>query len=135
MAQMVNGQMVRMPVILVTDDDEVVVQVLSQWFKARGFMVDIARDGLEAVNKCRDRLFDVVTMDIEMPKMGGIDAIRLIKAFNPAVPVIVLTGYATRADLAEGCQADKILAKPMPLSALEQEVRALLRPSAAAANA
>ncbi|MFO7975662.1 MAG: response regulator [Candidatus Hydrogenedentota bacterium] len=118
------------PAILVTDDDEFLVQVLSKWFEARGFAVDVAHDGLEAVNKCRERVFDVITMDIEMPKMGGIEATRLIKEFNPAMPVVVLTGYPTRVDLVERCKADKILAKPTPLSALEREVRALLRPTA-----
>ena len=121
------------PAILITDDDEFIVQVLSQWFEGRGFAVDVARDGLEAVEKCRERLFDIVTMDIEMPRLGGVEAIRLIKEFSPTTPVIALTGYASSGDLAERCRADKIFVKPMALSALEREVRALLRPNASKA--
>jgi two-component system response regulator HydG len=121
---------VHTPTILVTDDDDSLIRALSKWFEARGFVVDVAHDGLEAVNKCREQVFDIVTMDIEMPKMGGIEATRLIKEFNPAMPVLVLTGYATRNDVEERCHADKVLAKPIPLSALEREVRALLRPTA-----
>ncbi len=122
-----------MPAILITDDDDFIVQVLSQWFAGHGFAVDVARDGLEAVDKCRKRVYDVVTMDIEMPNMGGLDAIRLIREFCPTMPIIALTGYVNGADWADRCRADKILAKPMALSALEREVRSLLRPTAVGA--
>jgi CheY-like chemotaxis protein len=78
-------------------------------------------------------VFDIVTMDIEMPRMGGMEAIRLIKEFSPTTPVLALTGYASGSGLAERCRADKIFVKPIALSALEREVRALLRPNAVAA--
>lgn len=123
------------PAILIADDDDFIVQALAQWFEARGFTVDIAHDGLEAVAKCQERVYDVVTMDIEMPRLNGIEAIRLLKEFSPATPVIALTGYASNPDLPKHCRADKICAKPIALSALECEVRALLRPGAASTNA
>ena len=127
--------MVHTPAILIADDDDVVVQTLAQWFETRGFNVDVARDGLEAVAKCQERIYDVVTMDIEMPRLGGIEAIRLLKEFSPATPVIALTGYASDPDLPKHCRADKICAKPIALSALEREVRVLLRPGTASKDA
>jgi two-component system, OmpR family, response regulator len=80
------------PAILVTEDDEFLVQVLSEWFESRGFMVDVGRDGLEAVHKCRESLFEVVTMDIGIAKKRGIVPSRLIKEINPSMPVVMLTG-------------------------------------------
>ncbi|MEA3366329.1 MAG: response regulator [Candidatus Hydrogenedentes bacterium] len=106
------------------------LQRLSQSFDSRRFIGDVAQDSLESVHKCGGSLFEVVAMDIEMPKMGGVAATRLIKEFNPSMPVVVLTMYATGVDLTERCQADKILMKPTRLSTLEGEGRALLRPIA-----
>ncbi len=123
--------MVHTPTILIADDDDVIVHALAQWFEKRGFAVDIARDGLEAVEKCQERVYDIVTMDIEMPRLSGIEAIRLLKEFCPTTPIIALTGFASHPDLPGACRADKICEKPIALSALEREVRALLRPGAA----
>lgn len=112
--------------ILIVDDDRNVRDALSRWFEIRGFSVETAEDGIDALDKCRARRFDVITLDLEMPRMNGIDALEHIRALQPGVPVAVLTGYPRDADAAYARGAAKVLVKPMRLTALEEELRELL---------
>ena len=114
------------PAILVVDDEPNIRGALQRWFQIRGFTVDTAEDGEEAVALCRTRRYDVITMDLEMPRMDGIAAMRAIRQLCPVVPILVVTGLPRDAQqaLAEG--AAKILMKPLRLSDLECEVRQVL---------
>jgi DNA-binding response OmpR family regulator len=112
--------------ILVVDDEKNIRNAIGRWFEAKGFDVDLADDGDAAIEKCTENEYDVVTMDLEMPRMSGTAAITAIKRLHPAVPIIVLTGYFNRADEVMTCGASKVLAKPIRLSELEKEVRAVL---------
>ena len=114
------------PKILVVDDEPNIRFALNRWFEMSGFDVDTAEDGVAAVEKCKATRYDVITMDLVMPKMDGTTAIGAIRKLNPDVPILVLSGFPDRATDAPGLGATKILAKPMLLSELEQEVRALL---------
>ncbi|NUM56888.1 MAG: response regulator [Candidatus Hydrogenedentes bacterium] len=115
------------PRILVVDDEENIRFALNRWFEMSGFEVDTAEDGAVAVEKCRTGRYDVITMDLVMPKMDGPSAIGAIREANPDVPILVLSGFPDRVVDAPALGATKILAKPVLLSELEQEVRALLK--------
>ncbi len=112
--------------MLVVDDEENIRTALERWFEASGYEVDSAADGADAVRKCATQEYDVVTMDLEMPRMNGVEAIAAIRNLRPTVPILVLTGFLGRADEALKNGATKILAKPLSLRRLEEEVRALL---------
>lgn len=114
------------PRILVVDDEENIRYALDRWFQMSGFDVDTAEDGAVAVEKCRQSRYDVITMDLVMPKMDGATAIGAIRSLNPDVPILVLSGFPDRTADAPALGATKVLAKPVLLSELEQEVRALL---------
>lgn len=88
--------------------------------------MDCAEDGQEAVDKCRENDYDIVTMDLEMPCMGGLAAIPAIRAFRPTLPILVLTGYAKSEETARAAGADGILIKPLRLTDLEAHVMAVL---------
>ena len=111
------------PSILIVDDEASIRTALQRWFTLRGFEVHQAADGQEAVALCGKCSFDAITMDLEMPNMGGIEATVEIKKLLPEVPVIVLTGYSKNADVAVTNGAAKVLSKPLRLKELETEVR------------
>lgn len=114
------------PRILVVDDEENIRLALNRWFEMSGFEVDTAEDGIVAVEKCRCTRYDVITMDLVMPRMDGSSAIDAIRRLNPDVPILVLSGHPDRVSSPQTSGATKVLAKPMLLSELEQEVRAVL---------
>jgi len=114
------------PKILVVDDEENIRYALNRWFEMSGFDVDTAEDGVVAVEKCKATRYDIITMDLVMPRMDGTTAIGAIRKINPDVPILVLSGFPDRSSGPVSTGATKILAKPMLLSELEQEVRALL---------
>jgi CheY-like chemotaxis protein len=114
------------PRILIVDDEASIRAALERWFTLRGFEVHQAADGQEAVAICGKSSFDVITMDLEMPNMGGIEATVEIKKLLPEVPIIVLTGYSKNADIAVQNGAAKVLSKPLRLKELETEVRNII---------
>lgn len=115
------------PRILVVDDEDNIRYALKRWFEVCGFEVDLAEDGLSAVQKCAENNYNIITIDLEMPRMNGAEAIAEIKLSHPEVPIIVFTGYSENSEDAAQCGATKILGKPLSLRKLEEEVRTLLR--------
>ena len=114
------------PSILVVDDEANIRGALLRWFEICGFDAHAANDGLEAVALCGTREFDVITMDLEMPRMGGLDAIVAIRKLGRQTPILVVSGMPGDARHALAIGATKILMKPLRLSELEQEVRSVL---------
>jgi CheY-like chemotaxis protein len=112
--------------ILVVDDEEGIRSALSQWFDLRGFLVDQAGDGLQAVEKCAQNDFDVITMDLEMPLLNGFGAISRIRKIQPGVPILALTGYTKLSEEALNSGADAVVLKPIPLRDLEKHVMELV---------
>jgi len=114
------------PKILIVDDEENVRNALSRWFELAGFYVDLAEDEHVAVERCQNDTYDIITMDLEMPRMNGVEAITRIKELHPKVPIVVLTGYHPRPEKVIEVGAARILNKPLSLRELEQEIRVLL---------
>ena len=113
--------------VLVVDDEEAIRQVLRQWLEGAGFDVDVAKDGWEAVKQCREHEYAAVTMDLEMPRMRGTDAIRAIRVLHPHLPVVVLTGSINGTDEALQSGANRVLEKPIYPSEVEEELLRLIQ--------
>lgn len=122
----------RPAVILIADDTTDTRELYADYFASHGFTVVTAHDGTRAVQAALDHVPDVVVMDIAMPQIDGITAVRRIKADPRMVPtrVIVLTGYP-RAGAERGAfeaGADMFLTKPCLPEVLERYVNRLRRP-------
>jgi CheY-like chemotaxis protein len=118
------------PRILIVDDENSIRTTLVRWFGLRGFDVDQAADGVDAIEKCRETEYDIITMDIEMPRMTGQEAIAEIRKFRPQTPIVVLTGFSRDSQPLLALGVAKILNKPLRMSELEMHVRQILDVSA-----
>jgi len=114
------------PKILIVDDEEGIRSAIERWFRLRGFDVDEAAGGEEAVEKCRETPYNAITMDLDMPGMGGLEAIEALRKFQPKVPIIVLTGYMRDGQDTADCDVARILSKPIRLQDLENHIRELI---------
>lgn len=112
--------------ILVADDDPTVRTVMERWFVRRGFTVTLACDGVEALQRCRSGTIDLVTMDLEMPRMNGIEATHAIKREFPEIPIVVVTGFMHGVETLRGDGVDAVMLKPVRMMELEGVVRGAL---------
>jgi len=81
--------------LLVVDDDRAHLSMLRTILSGWGYQVTGVEDGAEAIAAVREGPFDGVLMDVRMARVGGIEALQLIKAYNPAIPVIIMTAYSS----------------------------------------
>src|SRR3990172_1887261 len=115
--------------VLVVDDEDTLRLTIKTRLSAGGFETDAAVDGEEAIEKLKRTPFDVVLLDINMPRMDGITALGIISEQFPTTDVIMLTGFAdfsTAIDcLKKG--AKDYLVKPIDTTELITRMRSLLR--------
>ncbi|MBF0423501.1 MAG: response regulator [Magnetococcales bacterium] len=111
-----------MPTILLVEDSEENRMVFEAFLMGIHCQLEIAKDGLEAVNKCKKYKFELIFMDLQMPVMDGIEATRLIRAWeeenrtgNPT-PIVALTAHSSGEEVDKCLQAgcNHVLAKPVP---------------------
>jgi two-component system, NtrC family, response regulator HydG len=106
--------------VLVVDDDRQMVKTFAAVLRRRGWESLTAFDGEQAVQVARDHHVDVVLMDVRMPGMNGVEALRAIRQSKPLTPVILMTAYAAN-ELLEQAERDgalSIMPKPVPLPRL-----------------
>ena len=117
-----------MPKILVVDDEKVLVKGIKFNLENEGYQVEVGYDGEEAVEQARTGQFDLIILDLMMPKIDGLQACMKIREFSN-VPVIMLTARGEDADKIIGfeCGADDYITKPFNILELKARVRALLR--------
>jgi DNA-binding NtrC family response regulator len=106
--------------ILVVDDEEPFRRLLNNELTRKGYAVQVARDGGEALRVLRDNVFDVILLDVVMPGMDGLSLMKNLKEDSGAPPIIVLTGKATVETAVEAMKngAYDYLTKPYKLDEL-----------------
>ena len=121
--------------ILVVDDEKVLVKGIKFNLESEGYQVEAAYDGEAAVELARTGSFDLIILDLMMPKIDGLQACMRIREFSN-VPVIMLTARSEDTDTVIGfeCGADDYITKPSDILELKARVRALLRRSGMAAQ-
>ena len=110
--------------VLLVDDEEQFVDVLAQRLQARGFQVNTAFNGDDAIAFVDDHDVDVVILDVLMPGRDGIDTLREIKRMRPITEVIMLTGHATVETAIQGMKlgAYDYLMKPTDTAELVEKM-------------
>lgn len=116
--------------ILVVDDEKLLVKGIKFNLETEGYHVDVAYDGEEAVELARSGNFDLIILDVMMPKLDGLEACMRIREFS-TVPVIMLTARSEDMDKIIGFEygADDYVTKPFNIVELKARIRALLRRS------
>jgi two-component system response regulator RegX3 len=116
------------PRILVVDDEAPLVETLTYALEREHFDVAVARDGAEAIESALSQSFDLVILDLMLPKVSGIDVCRRIRAESD-VPIVMLTAKDSSTDLIVGLEvgADYYVTKPFNTAELLTRIRAALR--------
>jgi two-component system, OmpR family, response regulator len=115
--------------VLVVEDEQSLADCLADGLTVRGFAVELAHDGADGLRLAQDRRFDLIVLDLRLPKVSGFQFCRLLRAGDDWTPVLVLT--AIQDELAETAAleigADDFLTKPFSFRVLVARLRSLLR--------
>jgi len=119
------------PRILLVDDEEAVQKLLTYPLRKEGYQVVPALDGSEALERLREDDFDLVVLDVMLPRRDGFDVCRQIRS-RSAVPIIMLTAKAEELDKVLGLElgADDYITKPFSVREFRSRVKAVLRRAA-----
>src|SRR3984957_7888595 len=114
--------------VLIAEDEESFIDALVVGLEREGFAITVARDGVEALSQFDSVSFDLVLLDVMLPKLSGLDVCRAIRA-KSAVPIIMVTAKSTEIDTVVGLEVggDDYVAKPYRLRELVSRMRAVLR--------
>jgi two-component system OmpR family response regulator len=115
--------------VLIVEDDEVVATGVRRGLEADGYAVDVRADGRSGLDAALSERFDVVILDIMLPKLNGYRVCRELRAAENWIPILMLTAKCGEFDEAEGLElgADDFLSKPFSMVVLAARVRALAR--------
>jgi CheY-like chemotaxis protein len=111
--------------ILLAEDDRNFGLILKGELEEEGHLVDLVANGVDAVLNFCSNVYDFVLLDLRMPRLGGTDALRIIKNINPQVPAITFSGNAGSSEMEETlqCGAIKCFSKPFSVAQLKDEIR------------
>ena len=115
-----------MTTILLVEDDKNQRLLYEQELMHEGYEVVTASNGKEALEKVQEKLPDIVIMDINMPKMDGIEAMGRILGKNKEIPVIINTAYSNYKDSFMSWAADAYIVKTSDLSELKEKIKEVL---------
>ena len=120
--------------VLVVDDDLAHRTMLCAALRKEGFLTEEADDGVEAVHLVEKTFFDIILLDLKMKQMGGLEALERIKQLSPAIPVVLITAYASVRTAVEGMKLGlcDYLMKPVDIDELMAVIRKALRMDEAA---
>lgn len=114
--------------ILVVDDDPSHLTALKTIIKSWGYTVSLADDGTQAVENVKERPFDLILMDVRMTQMSGIEALKKINDYNPAIPILIMTAYSSVDSAVEALKAGAYdyLTKPLDFEVLKLTLERVL---------
>ena len=115
--------------ILIIEDDKAVASFVKKGLESEQYAVDVTWDGEDAQSLIGEASFDLVILDLLLPKIDGLEVLKHIRHRRPSLPVLILSGRARVEDRVRGLDlgADDYLTKPFSFSELSARVRALLR--------
>ncbi|TSJ46498.1 response regulator transcription factor [Fluviicola chungangensis] len=115
--------------ILLAEDDDNLGQLLQTFLKAKGYQVELARNGKHAYEKYTDGHFDFCIFDVMMPEMDGFTLAKEVRLIDPKIPILFLTAKAMKEDKLEGFEsgADDYMTKPFTMEELLARIEAILR--------
>ncbi|HZX32941.1 MAG TPA: response regulator transcription factor [Rhodocyclaceae bacterium] len=118
--------------ILIAEDDTIIADGISRSLKRTGYAVDCAYTGADADAALMTGSYDLIILDLGLPKLPGLEVLKRLRARKSQVPVLILTALDGTSDRVKGLDlgADDYMAKPFELAELEARVRALTRRSA-----
>lgn len=116
-----------MPRILIVDDEKKIRGVIREYAEFNGFEVTEAGDGMDAVNLCKENEYDIIIMDVMMPKLDGFSAVKEIKKTND-IPIIMLSARGEEYDKLFGFELgiDDYIVKPFSPKELMARINAIL---------
>ncbi|MCH8158208.1 MAG: sigma-54-dependent Fis family transcriptional regulator, partial [Nitrospinae bacterium] len=119
------------PRLLVVDDKESMRSLLYEAFIDRGYTIDTAADGSEAIDLIYTNYYDIIITDLKMPEKDGIDVLRAARSTSIDTQVIIITAYGTMETAVEAMRlgAYDIIAKPFQLAEIELKIDRILRES------
>lgn len=115
--------------ILVAEDDAILAGAVLHSLREAGYAVDWVKNGLEAESALESEEFDLLILDIGLPRKSGLEVLKRLRGRDSRLPVLILTALDDVKDRVRGLDAgaDDYLAKPFDLAELEARVRALTR--------
>ena len=122
--------------ILIAEDDAVLADALSRSLRASGYAVDVVENGDKADAALAAQTFDLLILDLGLPRLSGLEVLKRLRTRHSAVPVLILTAADSVEQRVKGLDlgADDYMAKPFALSELQARVRALTRRAAGGAQ-
>jgi two-component system response regulator HydG len=116
------------PTVLVVDDDSGHLAALQTIMKSWGYAVEGTDDGVGAVARVKEEPFDLILMDVRMTEMSGLEALKAIKEYNPAIPILIMTAYSSVESAVEALKAGAYdyLTKPLDFEVLKLVVERAL---------
>ena len=115
--------------ILVVDDEDGIRDLISDALSIGGFEIESSPDGLQALKTIRDHRFDLLILDVNMPKMDGFALLEKIRTDGIDTPVIMLSARGQKVDINQGLRlgADDYMTKPFGLEELSLRINAILK--------
>lgn len=115
--------------LLVVDDETKIRELIRKYAAYEGFEIEEACDGLDAIQKCKKTIFDLVVMDVMMPNLDGFSACKEIKKDFPDLPVIMLSALGEEYDRIHGFDlgVDDYVVKPFSGKELMMRIHAILK--------
>lgn len=117
--------------ILIAEDDEALARFVRQGLEAENYTVDVVADGEQARNAATEFDYDMLILDLSLPKLDGLSVLRQLRLKKPSLPVLILTQRSKVEDKVQCLDggADDYLGKPFAFSELSARIRALVRRS------
>ena len=115
--------------ILVVEDQRDIAELVRMHIRDLGHQVDLAQDGDEGLAKARDGRYDLIVLDVMLPRRDGLDVVRQLRMEQNPVPVLMLTARSAEIDRVLGLElgADDYLTKPFSIPELQARIKAILR--------
>jgi DNA-binding response OmpR family regulator len=115
--------------VLIVEDDQAMTVALSYGFESQGFLTEVAQDGREGVRLAMEKAFDILILDVMLPRLSGLDVCKQLRRQGSELPIIMLTARGQEIDKVLGLKggADDYVTKPFSFMELLARVEAVLR--------